>query len=171
MERLRRDVERFRRLPWRFQDVLRLFACRGGAPDRKDLLFGRGDRLAVIDDGQRVGDPHPEQALGLLDHIHRVRLGEAARRDGLELGDPAPDEVPVRVLIEGLFGRRVDADCVDPGHAALHLQLVVVNAGLVIEELLSEVLARELPGQPQVIRGEGHHHARIRKLSQPVALR
>ena len=62
------------------------------------------------------------------------------------------------VLVQHLFGGRVNADRVDPGDPALHLELRIMDARLIVEEQPCEVDRRGLPVQPQVIGRERRQH-------------
>ena len=100
----------------------------------------------MINKGQGVRDPYFKVGLRLFDHVHRMRFGNASVGDPFEFRYPAPDKSALRILVSRLFGWRVDSDRVNSCDAALHLQLVVVNPGFVIEKLLRKVFTGQLPG-------------------------
>ena len=56
-------------------------------------------------------------------------------RHSLELRAKPAKKVPLRVLINHLFGRRVDAEGIDPCDPGLHLKLAVMNSRFVIEKV------------------------------------
>ena len=75
-----------------------------------------------------------------------------------QLGHPSPNEVPVRVLVQGLLGGRIDAQGVDARGAALHLHLAPVDARFEVGELPRQVQAGGAPMQPQVVGRKAHQH-------------
>ena len=68
------------------------------------------------------------------------------------------NEIPLRILIHGLFHRVVNTQGIDARCARLHLHLGVVNARFKVDEQVGQVLGRVPPMQPQIVRGKGHQH-------------
>ena len=103
----------------------------------------RHDRRRIA----QTGRPGPEPG--------RVDKSIRHRRQFRHIG---AHETPVRVLVVALLDRIIDAHCIDPGGAGLHLHLRPVNAGLVINEFARQMQPGRPPGQPEMIAGKGHQH-------------
>ncbi len=112
----------------------------------------------VVDDGCGVVVADAAVGADLEGDGHEVRLSDPRGGDALEFGDPLADEVAVGVVGGGLFGWGVDAERVDAGGAALHLELGEVDAWFEVEEVACEEDGGGPPVEPEVIGGEGGEH-------------
>ena len=61
-------------------------------------------------------------------------------------------------MLEGLFGRGINPQRVDPARAALHLELAEMNARLEVEKVSPQPNRRFAPVEPEVIRGKTRQH-------------
>ena len=75
-------------------------------------------------------------------HLRSVpRFCEEGGWEVSEFGDPLFGEEALRVMFLSLLDRGVDADGIDSGGAALHLDLAPVDSWLVVRKHLGEVKA------------------------------
>jgi len=79
-------------------------------------------------------------------HLRSVpRFCEEGGWEVSEFGDPLFDEEPLRVMFLSLLDRGVDADGIDAGGAALHLDLAPVDPWFVVRKHPGEVEASFSP--------------------------
>ena len=100
---------------------------------------------AMLDDGLWVVVADTTPIAQLLIMTHQVRLSDVLSGDASKLGDPSTNEGPLRILVRDLLDRRVDAHSVDARRAALHLQLAIMYAGLIVQELARKVKTSRAP--------------------------
>lgn len=75
-----------------------------------------------------------------------------------EFGNPGADKGAIRVVVFALLYGIVDAEGVDTGNAALHLDLREVDAGFVVNKLTGEEIFEQTPVEPKVVGGKGDEH-------------
>ena len=104
-------------------------------------------------------------------HLHVQRhfpwLKAPGQRHFAQHRQPAGNKFAVRVQLQRLFDRVVNAQGIAAGAARLHLRLRPVDARFVIDKQARQVLAGKLPGQPQIIAGKAHQHGAHAKI-QPA---
>ncbi len=135
-------------------DAVRLQLGGGVLAGFVEAVFGQAGGDFVVDDAIRVVGAEALAVGG----VEVPGLVDEGGFDVGEFGDPLADEGAVGVVVETLFHRRIDADGVDAGLAGLHLALRPMDAWFVIREQAGEGGARGLPGQPEIVGGEGHEH-------------
>ena len=154
---LRRDAGRTSR-PVFFDDGQTLGArsCRfANLPDARPR--GLGGRFVLDDRRGVVASDHAAGGL-LLQGRRGFRPREVGVGQSFEFGQPPSQEHAHRIVIGHLLARRVDAQRVDAGHAALHLHLRVVDAGLEVQEETREDFGGVRPVQPEMVAREAHQH-------------
>jgi hypothetical protein len=108
----------------------------GTPPDRRHALTCRAKRRRMVDDRHRIVLADDAACFALHRQPASV-CGSAKKRAGTlaSAGSCGPDELAVRIVVEHLLRRRIDAQGVDAGRARLHLELAVVDAGLEVDEV------------------------------------
>ena len=105
----------------------------------------------MINDWGGIVLPDPATVERLLHESQRFGFEKQRHRNSLQFRDPPANEVSTRILVLCLLDRRVDPHGVDPGDAALHLDLAVVNTWLVVREEPGEVVGWFLPVIPEMV--------------------
>ena len=149
------------------KDVLRLSAGVTPTAHTVDAPLGLRYGGPVLNDRLWIIVPDTTAIPHLLVMTHSVRLSDVLGRDAAELWDPSTDEGPLRILVRDLLDRRINPHRVDAGRAALHLELAIVYAGLVVQELPRKVKPSRAPMQPEMVGREGDHHGAHPKVKPP----
>ena len=107
----------------------------------------------------------------------RVTLGLRPKRPGFvhivcvtQFRHPFPDKFASRVVVKPLFNRIVDANGVHARRTRLHLNLAVVDPGLIVSEETPQPRCGRSPIQPQVIACETHQHRAHSKVEPTCCL-
>ena len=90
--------------------------------------------------------------------VEPPRLVQRCDRQIAQFRQIAADELAVGVVVQRLLHRVVDPHGVDARHARLHLELAVVDTGLVVGEKLREDRSRPTPIEPKMVTGERDQH-------------
>lgn len=113
-----------------------------------DFFSSGGVGGSMVNDGGRIIEADTASRFGLFIHTHQMRFGESIEGDIREFRNPAADESSGRILVSGLFCRRVNPDRVDPGSPGLHLHLAKVDSRFEIEKEFPEEDRRAAPVEP-----------------------
>ena len=89
---------------------------------------------SMVHDGYRIifADDAPRSDLLIMGHL--ARLGDTRIGYVQQFWYPRSNECPIGILIVDLFGRRVDPNRIDTRSSRLHLNLAVMNTGLVVQK-------------------------------------
>ena len=108
--------------------------------------------------GMWIVPAHFESAQLLFHASHQPRFMDILRRNIFQLLDPFFNERPARIMILTLLYWIVDSNRIDTCCTRLHLELRVVNSGLVVQELSSQVINPFPPILIQVVAEKRNQH-------------
>lgn len=108
--------------------------------------------------GMWIVPAHFESAQLLFHASHQPRFMDILRRNILQLRDPFFDERPAWIMILALLYWIVDSNRIDTCSTRLHLELRVVDSGLVVQELSSQVINPFPPILIQVVAEKRDQH-------------
>lgn len=109
------------------------------------FLSGLLGAFHVIDHGQWIVLAHADTTTGLVKVAHQPGFVNKFQRHLCQLWHPFLDEAAFRIVVLGLLDRIVHAHGVYACGACLHLELWIMNARLVIQEQIRQMIDAGTP--------------------------